>query len=545
MDTAIAVGLVMAAAATALTYALARRLRPARGCRGGHARGHGSVDGAFGGDPHSASASMAVVAARRSWGAATPGAGTARTLRSPGWPAGAALLLPRVRLPSPWGRRARRAHPAGRGGWYRRRALADAGLSLVSGVAAVAYGMILTKVSLDSLIHENLFPRDQLEAGGDAVLRGSAPMVQLPPSSRTARRLYGGAAALLALAHFVRRGSRAAKFAAGQRAPPGADCSRCARSSCAATWTSPTPGFLPGRPRRAGPRLARPAQPGLGRPRIRSPCCAPRSSRCCPPRPTRPSSLSLRVCPVRELRAAVRRHLPRRPHGELGDRTAASVGLALVAVLAVAGWVLVAHDARDESFTSGPGGSMTAPLGPGLPGGDLDPSWPESGPGDPILLAPGMSALYTLTERTDPEHDISLLPGMAGDGDNVERQAIAAMEPACASPSPTAGRSPSTGAEPSGPTSTGVSARGCGSPRDNSPGAMDGSPTRMAKEHTMGFALTHRHNRRRRVRRCEPSQRLLARSSRRRRGGDMSAVLAQRRAVPGDPEVPDARKLRT
>ena len=40
-----------------------------------------------------------------------------------------------------------------------------------------------------------------------------------------------------------------------------------------------------------------------------------------------------------------------------------------------------------------------------------------SRPGDPILLAPQMSALYTLTGRTDPVSDISLLPGMVATAD--------------------------------------------------------------------------------------------------------------------------------
>ena len=49
-----------------------------------------------------------------------------------------------------------------------------------------------------------------------------------------------------------------------------------------------------------------------------------------------------------------------------------------------------------------------------------------SRPGDPILLAPQMSALYTLTDRLDPVSDISLLPGMVGTA-SEERAAIAAM----------------------------------------------------------------------------------------------------------------------
>ncbi len=111
-----------------------------------------------------------------------------------------------------------------------------------------------------------------------------------------------------------------------------------------------------------------------------------------------------------------------------GDRTVATAGLVWVAVLAVAGWALVAHDARDESFTvSGPGGSMTASAAAGPAYQEaIDRILAASRPGDPILLAPQMSALYTLTGRTDPVSDISLLPGMVATADE-ERDAIAAM----------------------------------------------------------------------------------------------------------------------
>ena len=228
IDTAIAVGLVMAAAATALTYALARQLTGQAGA-----------------------ALAATLAATAALGTGT----SAWSSRTPRWP------------PWPWWRRLPRSSPrrttagpktghtssspasprawccstrpefvaaiaVALGAWLgarvlladgaaRRRALVDMAIcgGAALAVAAVAYGLILTKVSLDSLLHENLFPRDQLDAGGNAVLRGSAPMTAGSFAELAGRLLLyaAGAGALLALASFIRRGSRAAMIAAGER----------------------------------------------------------------------------------------------------------------------------------------------------------------------------------------------------------------------------------------------------------------------------------------------------------------------------------------
>ena len=445
VDTAIAVGLVMAAAATALTYALARRLTGPPGAAvaatlaATAALGTGNIGLVI---PHSASASMAVVASLAALlGAATyTRSGNRAHLALAGVAAGA-VLLTRPEFAA--------AIAVALGAWLggrilltegaaRRRALADAALcgGIAVGVAGVAYGLILTKVSLDSLIHENLFPRDQLDAGGDAVLRGSAPMTAGSFAELAGRLvLYaGGAAALLALAHFVRRGSRLAMLAAGG-ALGLALIALAVRPEFVRSHLDLAYAWIPAGAAAAVLALAWRARRSRGdwaaEDQIALMCAAflavlaAKTYAAFEPQPNPAfAQFASYALPFAAI-FLVWLHAELLPRG---DRTAASVGLAWVAVLAVAGWVLVAHDARDESFTvSGPGGSMTATA-------EAGPAYQEaidrilvgSRPGDPILLAPQMSALYTLTDRTDPVSDISLLPGMVGTADE-ERQAIAAM----------------------------------------------------------------------------------------------------------------------
>ncbi len=445
IDTAIAVGLVMATAATVLTYALARQLTGQPGAAlaatlaGTAALGTGNIGLVI---PHSASASMAVVASLAALLAAAyySRSGNRAHLLLSGLAAGMVLLTRpefvaaiAVALGAWLGGRILLA-----GGAARRRAFVDAAIcgGAALAVAAVAYGLILTKVSLDSLLHENLFPRDQLDAGGNAVLRGSAPMTAGSFAELAGRLLLyaAGAAALLVLASFIRRGSRAAMMAAGGAAglalitlalrpefvrghldlayawiPAGA-----AVAALALVW----------RARRsrgawaAGDQIALLCVSFLA-------VLAAKTYAAFEPQPN-PSfaqfaSYALPFAAV----FLVWLHAEALPRG---DRTAAAVGLGWVAVLVVAGWVLVAHDARDESFrVSGPGGSMTASAtqGPAYQQA-IDRILAASRPGDPILLAPQMSALYTLTDRLDPVSDISLLPGMVGTAAK-ERAAIAAM----------------------------------------------------------------------------------------------------------------------
>jgi hypothetical protein len=76
---------------------------------------------------------------------------------------------------------------------------------------------------------------------------------------------------------------------------------------------------------------------------------------------------------------------------------------------------------------SGPGGTVAAtPAQAPAYQAALDAILKTTRPGDPVLLAPQMTALYTIADRTDPLSAISLLPGtLPGPAD--ERAAIERM----------------------------------------------------------------------------------------------------------------------
>jgi hypothetical protein len=118
--------------------------------------------------------------------------------------------------------------------------------------------------------------------------------------------------------------------------------------------------------------------------------------------------------------------------GELArGREAVLLGAAWLAFLAVAGIGLTVRDARAESSSvRGPGGALKAQ--PALAAAYqhvADAIAARTRPGEPILLTPQMSWLYTLADRKDPVREISLLPGMLA-GAGRERGAIARLEAA-------------------------------------------------------------------------------------------------------------------
>jgi hypothetical protein len=76
----------------------------------------------------------------------------------------------------------------------------------------------------------------------------------------------------------------------------------------------------------------------------------------------------------------------------------------------------------------GPGGTLAAtPQEAPLYEGALSWIARESKPGDSILLAPQLTALYTLSDRDDPLRQISLLPGALPTVAD-ERRAVAELE---------------------------------------------------------------------------------------------------------------------
>ncbi len=104
-------------------------------------------------------------------------------------------------------------------------------------------------------------------------------------------------------------------------------------------------------------------------------------------------------------------------------------GAAWLATLAVVCIGLTVKDGDARSATiNGPGGSLrVSPAEAPLYRSALGAIESGSKPGDPILIAPQLTALYTLSKRTDPLREISLVPGaLATKGS--EKAAIATLE---------------------------------------------------------------------------------------------------------------------
>jgi 4-amino-4-deoxy-L-arabinose transferase-like glycosyltransferase len=106
----------------------------------------------------------------------------------------------------------------------------------------------------------------------------------------------------------------------------------------------------------------------------------------------------------------------------------AAVGAVWLAVLAVASAGLMVKDARQETATvQGPHGALAA--GPGeAPAIQhvLDTIARTTRPGEPVLLAPQLTALYVMADRPNPLPQLSLLPGALATAED-EDEAIARM----------------------------------------------------------------------------------------------------------------------
>src|SRR5207244_11246282 len=96
------------------------------------------------------------------------------------------------------------------------------------------------------------------------------------------------------------------------------------------------------------------------------------------------------------------------------SRTVGLLGAGWLAFLAATGFALAVKDARADSVVvSGPGGSLK--VGPGDANayrGALADVVRLTKPGEAVLFAPQLSALYALSARPDALPNISLLPGM-------------------------------------------------------------------------------------------------------------------------------------
>ncbi len=111
-----------------------------------------------------------------------------------------------------------------------------------------------------------------------------------------------------------------------------------------------------------------------------------------------------------------------------GDGVRRALGIGALAGLGLLSAGLVVHDARQETLeVRGAGGTMTALGGDTAYPAALARIEGSTRPGEPILLAPQLTALYVLSGRENPLRQISLLPG-ALDGTRDEAAAIGRLD---------------------------------------------------------------------------------------------------------------------
>jgi hypothetical protein len=284
-------------------------------------------------------------------------------------------------------------------------------------IAILVYGVLGARAGVHRLLFENLYPVDQLRAAGDHVLRIQAPLTGhslIELGLRTALWV-AGAAALIALGLALdNRRLRIPAVAAIAVVGAGAVAAMTVRIDTVTYYLVYPYAWIPAgaiaavvvlalRARRepdAGDRLALAVAVVLA-------VLAAKTYAAFYPFSSTPQSAAYAV-PF----AAVfltRLHLVelgRRP----GVRTAGALWLAFLAVAGA--WVTIDAARTHTVSVTGPGGTIfaTAPAGT-VYANALTWIDRETRPGDPVLLAPQLTALYALSERSDPVPQISLLPG--------------------------------------------------------------------------------------------------------------------------------------
>lgn len=317
-----------------------------------------------------------------------------------------------------------------------RLALREAGIIAAPALAIplVVYGLLLTQVSPGELVTENLIPVDQLRGGGEEVVRSAMPLTAASIAKLLGRlALYAvGAAAVLALVAAL-RGSRRARNAAlvaiGAAAVGFlgvlAVNPEAMRHQLQNAW-----GWIP-----AGAGLAAAVLLWMALRRRRVSALALALAGFLAvlaattyaqffPYSTLFANKAAFAMPFAALFLAWVhvRVLPLR-----GGAPVRAIGVAWLALLALAGGALVARDGADESaLVRGPGGMFAASPATG-PSYQAAVTWigRESRPGEPVLIAPQMTWMYVLADRPAPLRQLALLPGALSAKD--EPAAIARM----------------------------------------------------------------------------------------------------------------------
>jgi len=436
----IALGLVLAAASVALTYRVGRELTGPLGSA--LAAGSAAVAAVGTGNmslivPHATVASVAVAIGMFGVLAGARYAATERRA----WLVGVGVATGLMALTRPEFAAAMAIAPAA---WLVLRALRGAGLrdaglwaAVSLAIPAVVYGLLLTKVSPGALLHDNLFPTAQLKAGSDQVLKGAAPMTASSFAKLIGHLvLYAGGAAVL-----VGAGVLAAKGGNARRAIL-ALAALAALGFLGALAKNPEAirsrleyayAWIPAGAALVAVALAVRSRRGEWTVRDQAAflltallaVVALKTYAAFAPSPNPDfAQFATYALPFAALFMAWL-HLEVLPKDRAEVRVA---GAAWLAALLIANVALVVKDGRAETMTvSGPGGTISAtPAQAPAYQAALDAILKTTRPGDPVLLAPQMTALYTIADRTDPLAAISLLPGtLPAEAD--EQAAIARM----------------------------------------------------------------------------------------------------------------------
>jgi hypothetical protein len=292
-------------------------------------------------------------------------------------------------------------------------------LLLAAPAAAIAvpvYAALAARAGMHRLLFENLYPVDQLRAAGDHVLRIQAPLTAhsfLELGLRTA--LYLAAAALVvAVGRALETPQlRLPALAAIAAAAAGLALTLTLRTDTVIYYLLYPYAWIPAGAALAVVVLARRARRGGADDRLALAVAvvlavlAAKTYAAFYPFSATPQSAAYAM-PFAAILLA-RLHLV-----ELGRRPGARLaGAAWMAALATAGaWVTVDAARAHTVRVSGPGGTIRAEAPAGsVYARALRIIDRETRHGDPVLLAPQLTALYALSERADPVPQISLLPG--------------------------------------------------------------------------------------------------------------------------------------
>jgi len=428
---AAALGLVLAAAATAMTYRLARRFAPPPAAAAAGAlvacAALSSANNSFV-LPHSTSAPLAIVLALAAilWLTGEPLAGLSRDrLLKAGAACGlVALARPELAIAlfgaiavwlavEIW-----HARGARRPAWRAAALVAAPALAL----PLLVYGAFLTAVTPHELFLENLYPTDFVNAAGHVVLDAHAPLTAASIAELAARVLVyaAGAAALVAIGLALAAGGRRRTFAlvAIGLGVLGFAAAVAVRPEAVRRYLEFGYNWVP-----AGAWLAVVALIWHGRTHARSEASrtallvalllgAATANTYASFNPF-PNALFPEATPyVLPVAAAFLVWLHVAVLGSR-NRAVATVGTIWIALLALASAGLMIKDAREETATvRGPHGSLAArpAEAPALQRA-LDAIARNTRPGEPVLLAPQMTALYVLADRPNPLPQLSLLPG--------------------------------------------------------------------------------------------------------------------------------------